>query len=142
MNFTLPDPSTTFGARVAERLRTEQIIWIVTVAADGTPQPNPVWFYWDGSEFLIYSLPNAARVSHIRRDPHVSLLFNSSPGGNDVVVFNGVARLVSDAPSPDQVPAYVERYSDALRDDFENAEQFAKQYSLAIHVTPTKVRGF
>lgn len=142
MSFSLPDPSTEFGARVAERLQTERVIWIVTTAADGTPQPNPVWFLWDGAEFLIYSLPNAARVEHIRRNPHISLHFNSSDDGDDVVVFSGVAREVPDAPTADQVPEYVERYKDSIQNLFENRDTFAKRYSLALRITPTKVRGF
>lgn len=142
MDFSLPDPTTKFGARVAERLKSERIIWIVTTAADGTPQPNPVWFLWDGSEFLIYSLPHAARVAHIRRNSHVSLHFNSSPSGGDVVVFSGIAREIPDAPTADKVPEYVERYHDWLHGSFENPEKFAQQYSLAIRITPTKVRGF
>lgn len=142
MSFSLPDPSTEFGARVAERLQTERVIWIVTTAADGTPQPNPVWFLWDGAEFLIYSLPNAARVEHIRRNPHISLHFNSSVDGDDVVVFSGVAREVPDAPTADQVPEYVERYKDSIQNLFENRDTFVKRYSLALRITPTKVRGF
>lgn len=142
MSFSLPDPSTEFGARVAERLQTERVIWIVTTAADGTPQPNPVWFLWDGAEFLIYSLPNAARVEHIRRNPHISLHFNSSDDGDDVVVFSGVAREVPDAPTADQVPEYVERYKDSIQNLFENRDTFVKRYSLALRITPTKVRGF
>ena len=44
----LIDSSTEFGKRVEQRLRDEQIGWIVTVGTDGTPQPSPVWFLWDG----------------------------------------------------------------------------------------------
>jgi hypothetical protein len=42
MDAVLPDPATPFGARVARRLRDETVIWLTAVAADGTPQPNPV----------------------------------------------------------------------------------------------------
>ena len=47
------DPDTEFGARVERRLREDVIGWLVTVSADGTPQPNPVWFVWDGETALI-----------------------------------------------------------------------------------------
>ena len=40
-NQVLPDPSTTFGKRVRERLAEEIVVWLTTVGADGTPQPNP-----------------------------------------------------------------------------------------------------
>lgn len=44
----LPDADSEFGQRVRARLRDEQVIWFTTVGADGTPQPNPVWFIWQG----------------------------------------------------------------------------------------------
>ena len=47
------DPSTEFGARVERRLPDERIIWLTTVGPDNTPQPSPVWFFWDGETFLI-----------------------------------------------------------------------------------------
>src|SRR3954451_7916261 len=55
----LPDPATPFGERVAQRLREEVVIWLTTTGADGTPQPAPVWFLWEGETFLIYTLANA-----------------------------------------------------------------------------------
>jgi hypothetical protein len=36
----LPDAGTPFGQRVRTRLRSDTVIWIVTVGADGRPQPN------------------------------------------------------------------------------------------------------
>jgi len=41
----LPDPTTPFGERVARRLREEPVIWFTSTSRDGTPQPNPVWFW-------------------------------------------------------------------------------------------------
>src|SRR4029453_7250355 len=52
--------STDFGARVAKRLEEEGIVWLTTTSADGTPQPNPVWFLWNGDNVLIFSEPNQA----------------------------------------------------------------------------------
>ena len=142
MSFALPDPATPFGARVAERLRDERIIWIVTTNASGTPQPNPVWFLWDGESFLIYSLPDAARITHIRRNPHVALHFNSDGNGDDIIVFTGVASEASDAPSADQNSAYLERYRDRIDRNFGGPTGFAGKYSRALRISPEKVRGF
>jgi len=36
----LPDAATAFGQRVRARLQNDTVIWIVTVGADGRPQPN------------------------------------------------------------------------------------------------------
>jgi PPOX class probable F420-dependent enzyme len=142
MKSALPDPTTPFGARVAERLQTERIIWLTTTSASGVPQPNPVWFWWDVESFLIYSLPDAARIKHIRRDPHVSLHFNSDANGDDIVVFTGIAVEAPDAPGPDQHPEYLARYHRSIDANLGGVQSFARTYSLALRVTPDKVRGF
>ncbi|HEX8998037.1 MAG TPA: TIGR03667 family PPOX class F420-dependent oxidoreductase [Ktedonobacterales bacterium] len=142
MSAILPDPSTPFGARVAARLRDESTIWIVTVGADGTPQPNPVWFLWDGLSFLIYSLPDAARVAHIRRNPRVALHFDSDGEGEDIIVFTGQASEAPDAPSADQNPAYIAKYGEQIKEISGDPAAMAAQYSLALRIRPDKVRGF
>ena len=70
----LPDAGSNFGRRVRERLRVEQVIWLTTTQADGTPQPNPVWFVWEDPDTLIvYNTPRrqapAARADASARQP-------------------------------------------------------------------------
>ena len=142
MSFALPDANTAFGARIATRLSDERIIWLVTTSADGMPQPNPVWFLWEGDSFLIYSLPDAARIANIRRNSHVALHFNSDSDGNDIIVFTGVATELPDMPPVDQHPAYLARYRQRIDQEFGGPAAFAARYSLALRVTPSKVRGF
>ena len=137
----LPSPSTPFGERVARRLRDEHLIWLTTVGADGTPQPNPVWFLWDGVSFLVYSLPDAARLPHIRRNPKISLNLDGNGKGGDIIILTGEARISQDDPPADQVPAYVEKYRDFIARSFGTPEVFAARYSVALRITPTKVRG-
>lgn len=141
MASVLPSPTTPFGERVERRLREEPIIWLTTVSADGTPQPNPVWFLWDGSSILIYSLPDAARLPHIHHNPRVSLHFDGNGRGGDIVVFAGEARISQDDPPADQLPVYVEKYRDFIARSFGTPEAFAAKYSVALRVTLTKVRG-
>ncbi len=142
MSFVLPDTTTAFGARIAARLRDERIIWLVTTAADGTPQPNPVWFLWENASFLVYSLPGAARIANIRRNPHVALHFDSDSRGGDIIVFSGVATELPDMPPADQHPAYLARYRERIDQEFGGPAPFAARYSLALRITPSKVRGY
>jgi PPOX class probable F420-dependent enzyme len=142
MSTVLPDPATDYGARVARRLREEQIIWLTTVAVDGTPQPNPVWFLWDGASALIYNLNRARRIEHLRRSPRVALHFDGDGKGGDIVVLSGEARFSSQEPPADQVPAYVEKYREEIARLFGTPANFAAKYSVAMRITPEKVRGF
>ncbi len=136
------DTSTPFGSRVLRRLEEEPIIWLVTVDADGTPQPSPVWFLWDGETALIYSQPNTPKLRNIERQPRVALHFDSDGQGGDIVVLTGTAAIDPDAPRASAVPAYVEKYRARISNIGMDPEHFAAGYSVAIRFTPTKVRGF
>lgn len=141
MASVLPSPSTPFGERVARRLREEHLIWLTTVGTDGTPQPNPVWFLWDGTSFLIYSLPDAARLSHLRHNPNVSLHLDGNGKGGDIIILTGKAHFSQDDPPADQMPAYVEKYRDFIARGFGTPAAFAEKYPVTLRITPIKVRG-
>lgn len=141
MSAILPSPTTPFGERVARRLRDEKIIWLTTTGADGTPQPFPVWFLWESDTFLMYTLPNAARLAHIQRNPRVALHFDGDRNGGDIIVFTGEARVNPDESPADQTPAYVEKYQAFIARSFGTPAQFAAKYPVPLRITPTKLRG-
>ena len=85
------DTSTDFGARVARHLEDDQVVWLTTVGPDGTPQPSPVWFLWDGDTALVRSQPSTPKLRNIEQRPRVSLHFNCTPNGGDVVILTGDA---------------------------------------------------
>ncbi len=136
------DTTTEFGARVERRLRDETIIWLTTVRADGLPQPSPVWFLWDGQTFLIFSQPNKPKLRNLAANSHVSLNLESNGQGGDIVIFSGEAVITGDAPQEDEIAAYVAKYREDIARIGSTVEQFAKEYSVAVRVRPTKVRGF
>ncbi len=137
------DTTTQFGARVERRLREEGLIWLVTVRSDGTPQPSPVWFLWDGGAFLIYSRPKTPKLRNIRRNHNVALHLDGDGRGGDIVVITGEARIVAGAPPASEVPAYIEKYEKGgyLARIGTTPARFARDYSVAIRVTATGLRG-
>ena len=135
------DTSSTFGARVVRRLNEDRIGWLTTVAADGTSQPSPIWFLWDGETALIYSKSDAPKLRHIAANPRVSLNLNSDEHGGDVVILTGEARIDAGAPEAHQVPAYLEKYAPGIQSIGMTPETFAQAYSVAIRFTPAKLRG-
>jgi PPOX class probable F420-dependent enzyme len=135
------DPSTPFGQRVTRRLRDDVVIWLTTVGSDLTPQPNPVWFVWDGQSLLTYNRTDAARVTHVRDRPRVSLSFDGDGKGGDIVVITGTARLAPDEPPPHQVPDYVAKYRERMIRVSGTLERFSERYPVPIRVFPTRVRG-
>jgi PPOX class probable F420-dependent enzyme len=135
------NPNTEFGARVQRHLQDERVIWLTTVRPDGTPEPNPVWFLWDGATYLIYGMRDSRKLAHIKHDARVSLNFNADAEGGDVVVFTGEARVDSAAPPADQNSAYLAKYGSGIQQIGMTPASFAREYPDAIRVTPTHVRG-
>lgn len=135
------DLTTEFGQRVARRLKEERIIWLTTVGPDGTPQPRPVWFLWDGETFLIYSQPDTHKLRHIAGNPKVALNLDSNGRGGDIVVFAGQASIDSDAPPANEMVAYTDKYQQGIAGIGMSPEKFAKNYSVALRVRPISLRG-
>lgn len=135
------DLNSEFGARVARRLQQEEVIWLVTVRNDLTPQPVPVWFIWDGETFLIYSQRDKQKLRNIARNPRVSLHFDSNGRGGDIVVISGEAQIDESILPADQVQAYVDKYGAAIAGIGMKPETFARSYSVPIRITALEVRG-
>ncbi len=133
------DFTTKLGSRAARRLQNEHVIWLTTMAADGTPQPNPVWFYWDGENILVYSQPTSHKLMNIRRNPRVSLNFQANEEGGDIMVLTGNASI-------DEITKHDSRYIEKYREEIpkigHTPETLAASYSILIRILPSKVRGF
>jgi PPOX class probable F420-dependent enzyme len=128
---------------VRERLQEERHVWFTTVGRDGTPQPNPVWFLWNGAdEILTYNRADAHRLAHIADRPQVSLHFNSDRAGNNVIVLRGIAEHADGEPPCDQLPEYLAKYGTAMANVSGSAAAFAATYSVPIRIRLTRVRGF
>jgi PPOX class probable F420-dependent enzyme len=135
------DTGSEFGARVTRRLTDETIGWLTTVSPDGTPQPSPVWFLWDGETVLIYSQPNTPKLRHIAANSRVSLNLDGNGRGGDIVILTGEARVDESAPRSAALPAYQAKYATGIRQLGMTAETFAQAYSVPIRFKPARLRG-
>lgn len=137
------DLTTPFGKQAERLLRSERIVWLTTVSADGTPQPNAVWFVWDGETALMYSLPNQAKLKNIARNPHVALNLDSKKRGDRIVILTGTAAVDSSAPPANKNRAYMAKYrAEIARLNLGTPAKMASDYSVAVRITPKKLRGF
>ena len=137
---TIPD--TPFGARVRERLRDDPFVWLTTVGEDGTPQPNPVWFLWDGADaVLVYNDKEARRLQRLMAGPRVSLHFDAGDDGEDVVVITGRAEPAPDAPSPADNAEFLAKYGDAIAAMGYDVARYAERWNVPVRIPVDKVRG-
>jgi PPOX class probable F420-dependent enzyme len=123
--------------QIEKHLVSDQIVWLTTVAPSGRPAPRPVWFVWDGASITIYSQPDVAKLRHIAASDLVSLNFNCTPGGGDVVVISGRAQVVDGAPPPSEVPGLLDKYLATIQTMGYTPEWY-DAYSTAIRVTPER----
>jgi PPOX class probable F420-dependent enzyme len=133
------DTSTLGGKGAQGRLHKELVIWLATVGADGHPHAVPVWFLWDGKSFLIYSVPGQ-KVRDIEGNPKVTLHFNSTPDGGDVVRIDGDAKRLRSQPPAYRVPKYIHKYASLIKSYGWKPESFSREYHVALRVRPTRFR--
>lgn len=137
------DLTSKFGQVVKRHLDREYFVWLTTIDARLTPQPRPVWYIWQQDSFLLFSQPGAHKVGHIRQYPNVALHFNTdAKADNNVIVFVGQAQIDETVGPAHLVTAYLEKYRTGIADLDMAPEEFSRDYSIAIRVTPRSVRGW
>lgn len=136
-------PGSDFGRRVRARLANEKVVWLTTTSADGTPQPNPVWFLCeqDDDAVLVYNDVAASRLDHVAVRPRVSLNFDGNGRGGDIVVLSGVAEQAPDAPPPNEHEQYLAKYAQEVARIGMDPASFAQKYSVPLRVRVGRVRG-
>lgn len=135
------DLTSDLGKRAARRFMEEEIIWLTTTDRHGSPQPRPVWFLWDGETFLIFSLPQAYKVSHIKNHARVALNLDSDDFGEDIVVILGDATVSTSPVTEDEMVRYLEKYKRGLERIKLTGEEFKSSYNVSIRITPIALRG-
>jgi AraC-like DNA-binding protein len=69
------------------------------------------------------------------------MTIDNTNGGGDVIRIEGTARHDPDYPACHEVPAYAEKYQEHIAYiGYGTPENFAKTYSAAIVITPTRFR--
>ena len=124
----------------AKRLKEEAIIWLTTVNPKGQPQASPVWFLWDGEEFLIYGSKTGPKTPNIRANPRVSLNLDGDGEGGGVVSVEGTARIDENGPAPAQVAGFVAKYGARIESYGWSLDSLARDYPHVIRVAPNKAR--
>ena len=138
------DFTSKFGRFAKKHLKSEYFIWLTTVDSTGTPQPRPVWFIWENDTVLIFSQAKAHKLKHIQNNPNVSLHFNTEDdkGEKRLIVMTGMARIDNDSPLANKLRTYLRKYKSGIVALNTTPLQFSQEYSVAIRITPTNLRGW
>lgn len=142
MSTVLEGLESSFAERVRRRLSEGTVVWFTTVGRDGTPQPNPVWFVWDGvDEILIYSRAEANRVAHIKQRPRVSVNLDGNGRGGDILVLTGTATILPGHPLAHENPDYLAKYASAAVRIAGSVAVFSEEHTAVLRFTIEKIRG-
>ncbi|OBH07535.1 MULTISPECIES: TIGR03667 family PPOX class F420-dependent oxidoreductase [unclassified Mycobacterium] len=127
---------------VSSRLKSDNFGWLTTVAKSGQPVPRLVWFYYSGvpgARLTVYSMPQAAKVAHIKAHPQVSLNLDSDGNGGGIIVVGGTATVDATGVNCADDEPYWAKYGE-LAKELESAEGISMDaFSTRLAITPTKV---
>lgn len=134
--------ATPAGVWAAEHLVSDVVGWLTTVAADGRIQSSPISFLWDGRSILFYSKPATPKLRNIAAHPQVSFNLNSDPYADHTLVIEGIAAVDDAALLSDVHPAYAAKYHAPLAHWEMDEAQTAREFSVAVRITPVRIRAW
>jgi len=123
---------------VSDRLSSDHYGWLTTVAKSGQPVPRLVWFYFDGADVIVYSMPDAAKVRHIRNHPRVSLNLDSDGNGAGIIIVGGNATVDAEGIDPLGDEQYRAKYGE-LAASFGFSEEVLAAYNTRLRISIDKV---
>ena len=123
---------------VSDRLASDNYGWLTTVAKSGQPVPRLVWFYFDGTDVIVYSMPDAGKVRHIRNHPRVSLNLDSDGNGAGIIIVGGNATVDAEGIDPLEDERYRAKYAE-LAASFGFSEEFLAAYNTRLKISIDKV---
>src|SRR5690349_7151239 len=132
------DRAASAAARLDGMLRTESVVWLSSVAADGTPHLVPIWFSWDGEAVLIASKPHARKVANLRANPSVMLALGEPDDDFDVGMVEGIAELPEEPAAELLPPTHLAKYRAQMAAIGLTEEEFLRTYSQVIRIRPTR----
>lgn len=136
------DFSTDHGQCVLKQLKSEQIMWLTTVAKSGTPQPNPVWFQYVDDAIYVYTQETARRLKNWVENDRVSLNFNTDADGESVTVITGRISVDDSFPKVADNPTYIEKYAEGMAFINSSPEKMSAEYPVVMKIRPEKLRGW
>lgn len=63
------------------------------VWTDGSPRVVPIWFHWDGHEFVLGTPSKAPKIKALAKNPKVALTIDDDKFPHKVLLVRGTARL-------------------------------------------------
>jgi PPOX class probable F420-dependent enzyme len=130
------------SAIAADRLQRAPTVWLSSIRPDGRPHVVPVWFYWTGSDFDLFSKPTAQKVRNVQAHPEVMVAFGEPDEEWDVELVEGTAVVLHEATADVVTPGLFDKYAAAMTRAGLDRETYVRVYSQPVRITPTRFVGY
>ena len=78
---------------ISQELLAQDLTRLAYIARDGTPRSIPIGFTWNGSEIVMCTAKNAAKVRALRDNPTVALTIDTEVHPPKILLIRGRAEL-------------------------------------------------
>lgn len=78
---------------ISQELLARDLARLAYVAKDGTPRSIPIAFVWNGSEIVMCTAKNAAKLPALRNNPAVALTIDTEVHPPRILLIRGTAEL-------------------------------------------------
>ena len=138
----MADPARVMELPISRQLlRDEPIMHLSYTAPDGGPRVIPIGYIWDGTRFLMWTIPGAPKVDALQADGRVAITIDVPGSPPRVLLARGRAVLETVDGVPD---GYLEASRRAIPheawEDFETQVRAMYKQMVAITITPDWAR--
>ena len=107
------------------------------VGPDGFPRAIPIGFHWNGTEFVLSTVPHAPKVSALKANPKVALTVDTNDFPPHVLLVRGTASIdIVDGIPPEYFEASRKAIGPDQWDAFEGQVRALYKQMARIKITP------
>lgn len=138
----MTDVAQTMALPIAQQLlRDEPVLRLSYTAKDGGPRVIPIGYLWDGTSFLMWTIPGSAKVAALQADPRVAITVDVTGPPPRVLLVRGRASLTQVEGVPDGYLEASHRYlPEPAWADFDAQARALHERMIAVAVTPDWAR--
>lgn len=120
-----------------ELMRSKIPARLAYVGPDGFPRAIPIGFHWNGTEFVLSTVPHAPKVSALKANPKVGLTVDTNDFPPHVLLVRGTAAIdIVDGVPPEYFEASRKAIGPDLWDAFERQVRALYKQMARIKITP------
>jgi Pyridoxamine 5'-phosphate oxidase len=124
-----------------ELLNSKIPVRLAYTGLDRSPRVVPIWFHWDGQQFVLGTAPNAPKVRALARNAKVALTIDTNTQPPQVLLVRGTARVeVIDGVAPEYLQAARRYLGEEQGREFEEQARGMYKQMARIAIEPEWVK--